>query len=611
MRITRWILAALVGALVVLPGAASVGAQESSGFEEIRLYDVKFVIEEDGSVLVIETIDYDFGFEQRHGIFRDIPVRENWEPKAHHDRVYPLEVVSVRATEGTPAQYKVETHGNTKRIKIGDPDRTITGVHGYEITYRLEHALNGFEDHDELVWDAIGADWALIIEQATVSVEAPGQIISVLCTTGPVRSETPCDNATSDGNRARFTQAQIFPFQAMTVSVAFPKGLVPAAALEPELEERWHWGRAFELSTVNVGGGIALLVAVVGAVGGLVWVKGRDRRYKGSAVDAAFGSADAEEELVPLGGEDETPVEFVPPDDLRPGQVGTLVDFRAHPLDVTATIVDLAVRGYLTIEEIPGGTSKPDWKLTKKKEPGDELEKYEQKLIEGLFRNRGDTVELSDLRYKFAARMGAVQKALNDDAMEKGWFTKRPDGVSLGAGCLGFFLVLGGAALTVLAIVFTRWAFIPIPIVIGGLLLMVAARWLPARTAKGYAVLRRTNGFRRFIEESEKERAQFAERKNLFSEYLPYAIVFGATDKWARAFSGLDDQLPDTASWYVGTTPFSVATFSHSIDGFTVSSAGTLTSSPPSTSSSSTGSSGFSGGGFSGGGGGGGGGGSW
>ena len=90
----------------------------------------------------------------------------------------------------------------------------------------------------------------------------------------------------------------------------------------------------------------------VGARAGVVF--GRDRRYKGSAVDVAFGSdaPDAPEERVPLVGEHETPVEFVPPDGLRPGQVGTLVDFKANPLDVTATIVDLAVRGYLMIEEL-------------------------------------------------------------------------------------------------------------------------------------------------------------------------------------------------------------------------------------------------------------------
>ena len=150
---------------------------------------------------------------------------------------------------------------------------------------------------------------------------------------------------------------------------------------------------------------------VAAGFGFLAYKRGRDRRYVGSPVDAAFGERrgrrgeDAKTETVPLGGEDETPVEFVPPDDLRPGQVGTLVDFTAHPLDVTATIVDLAVRGYLVIEEKPDSNGrKPDWKLTKKKEP-DGLEPYEVELMKGLFGSK-DEVELSDLRYKFASKMG-------------------------------------------------------------------------------------------------------------------------------------------------------------------------------------------------------------
>ena len=133
----------------------------------------------------------------------------------------------------------------------------------------------------------------------------------------------------------------------------------------------------------------------------------------------------------------------------------------------------------------------------------------------------------------------------------------------------------------------------------------MCAHWMPRRTAKGFGVLQLTRGFREFIEESEKDRARFAEQRNLFSEYLPYAVVFGATEKWARAFAGLDGELPDTTGWYVGTRLFTVAAFTSSMDGFTTTTAGTIASTP-----AASGSSGFSGG-FSGGGGGGGGGGSW
>ena len=112
-------------------------------------------------------------------------------------------------------------------------------------------------------------------------------------------------------------------------------------------------------------------------------------------------------------------------------------------------------------------------------------------------------------------------------------------------------------------------------------------------------------GFRRVIETSETDLARFAERENLFSRYLPYAIVFGCTEKWAERFASLGDGPSDT-SWYISTHPFTLAAFSDAIDGFTVTTAGTLSSTP-----AGSGGSGFGGGGFSGGGFGGGGGGSW
>jgi uncharacterized protein (TIGR04222 family) len=612
VRIGRVALALGIVALAfgLLPAAAS-GAPTQIGSERIPNYDVDVTIEPTGVVRVHETIDYDFGVIPKHGIFRDVPVRFDYALKDNHDRVYPLQVDSVRASEGTPAQYTIESGDSDgiglKRIKIGDPDRTISGRHTYDVTYTLRGVLNGFEDHDELNLNAIGPGWPVRIERATVDVRAPGDITRVTCFSGPARSDLPCETAESSGTTATFTQSDMPPGAAFTVVVAIPKGAVPPPA--PILEERFNLGEAFSLTPVTVGFGGALLALVVLVFLFLQYRFGRDRRYRGSAVDAAFGSESGADERVPVLHHEETPVEFVPPDDLRPGQLGTLVDFSANPLDVTATIVDLAVRGYLVIEEIPGEGGflhKPDWKLTKKKEPDAKLKAYEQRLLTALFED-GNEVKLSDLQYTFAARMNEVQQVLTDDASAQGWFARLPSVARMQWGFLGLIVLLIGAGVMTLLILFTKAALLGIPLIVAGILLMFGAYWIPQRTAKGTAVLRRTEGFRRFINESEKERARFAEKKNLFSEYLPYAIVFGATGKWAAAFAGLDDQPPDTSSWYVASTPFTFLAFSSAIDGFTVSTSGTLTSTPPSTS----GSSGFSGGGFSGGGAGGGGGGSW
>jgi uncharacterized protein (TIGR04222 family) len=439
----------------------------------------------------------------------------------------------------------------------------------------------------------------------------------VLCFEGTFGSRQSCATSGASGETATFTAKEIFPgyalgpFESMTVVVGIPKGAVPEP--KPILEERFSVTSAFRVTTATGGLGLGMLIVLVAIVLWLIWFFGRDRRYKGSSVDTAFGSDDpnAPEERVPLRGEHETPVEFVPPDGLRPGQVGTLVDFKANPLDVTATIVDLAVRGYLKIEELSEGGlfRKGDWKLTRMKEDDAALMPYEQKLLDGLFRDNPE-VQLSDLRYTFAGRMTKVLTELQKDAKDRGWFASRAALGSCAFAGIGFVVLVIGILLTIALALWTHAGLVGIPVIVAGIVMIAGSRWIPHRTAKGYAVLRHVDGFRRFIEESEKDRAQFAERKNLFTEYLPYAIVFGATEKWAHAFAGLGDEPPDTSSWYVSQSAFNYLAFSAAINSFTVASAGTLVSSPPSTSGSS-GSSGFSGGGFSGGGGGGGGGGSW
>src|SRR5918994_5281726 len=384
--------AALLGGLAGIVGVVALStpaAPETSaqfGPEQIRNYDVDVTIEPTG----------------------DVQVRFDYEPKANHDRVYPLEVESVRASEGTPSQYTLESGDidgiGLERIKIGDPDRTISGEHTYDITYTLRGVLNGFEDHDELNLNAIGPGWTVLIERATARVTAPADITRIACFSGPLMSTLPCAGATSAGTTATFTQDDIPPNAAMTVVVAMPKGAVPPP--KPILEKRFSLTAAFSLTPVTVGVGGALLAIVVLVFLFLQYRFGRDRRYRGSAVDAAFGSESGADERVPVLHHEETPVEFVPPDELRPGQLGTLVDFTANPLDVTATIVDLAVRGYLVIEEIPGEGGflhKPDWKLTKKKDPDAALKAYEQRLLTALFED-GNEVNLSDLQYTFATR---------------------------------------------------------------------------------------------------------------------------------------------------------------------------------------------------------------
>jgi uncharacterized protein (TIGR04222 family) len=592
-------LAIVVASLVCLLGSELAGAQST---ETIHRYDVAIRVERDGSLTITEVIDYDFGSARHHGIFRDVPTTLRYDGTS--DRVYPLEVVSVTATGGAPAGYTVEdVDGGKTEIKIGDPDRTVTGDHVYTIVYTIAAAMNGFAGHDELYWNAIGTEGSVPIERATVTVTAPGAITDVACFAGPDGSSLPCDRAKADAEGATFFHRGLSPYEGMTVVAALPKGVV--AQPVPQLRERWALERAFAATPWTVAGSGLLFVGIVGGLAAVLWRRGRDRRYLGSPIDQVMGNPTGEEQAVPLFEADASaPVEFAPPEDLRPGQIGTLVDERANVLDVSATIVDLAVRGFLTIQEIPkeGWFGKADWSLHRSEAPTDGLLGYERALVEGLFRD-GNDVTVSSLKTAFVERLKGVQDDLYDDAVGRGWFTTRPDKVRLMWKGRGVVLLLAGAALTYALARWTHWGLLGPPVLLGGLLLALEAHRMPARTAKGTAVLRRVRGFRIVIEKAEANIARWAEQENVFTRYLPYAIVFGCTDKWARAFAGIG--LPPDTTWYVGSQPFTYSAFADSMDHFTVTTSGTIASTP-----SGSGSSGFSGG-SSGGGGGGGGGGSW
>ena len=599
----RVLRAALVASgLLALVWAWSGVAAAQAG-ESIPSYVVGIRILPDGDLQITERIDYDFGSEPRHGIFRTIPSRFTYDDVS--DRIYRIEDVEVTSPTA-PDDVEVAEDGGVTTIRVGDPDQTITGRHRYTLRYRVEGALNGFPDHDELYWNAIGDEWQAPIERARVTVQAAADIQRVTCFQGYQGSTEECGRAAFEGSVARFAPGRTLqPFEGLTVVVAIPKGAVPEP--EPILEERWSASRAFSASPARAIATVVVLALAVGWIVGRWWRSGRDRRYRGSPVDQVMGTRSGEDEPIAWGeGDEEAPVEFSPPDRIHPGQMGLLLDERARTLHVTATIVDLAVRGFLTIEEIEkqGLFGKPDWILRRTDASDDDLPSYEKKLLQALFRS-GPEVTVSELRDTFATRLQDVKRSLLSSAVERKWFSESPDRVRTRWHVRGVLLILAGVAITVALAVWTSWALVGLAIVLSGILLTVVAGAMPARTAAGTAIVRRIRGFRRVIATAETHMSRWAEQENVFTRFLPYAIVFGLTEKWAKAFEDLGIQ-PETASWYVGPHPFTAMAFADSVDAFSVTTGGTLASTP-----SSSGSSGFGGGGFSGGGGGGGGGGSW
>ncbi len=442
--------------------AVQTGAAAQTGSEQIVSYDVAIAIQHDASILVTEQIVYDFGSQERHGIIRDIPVLSAYNKG--YDRYYPVDMRSVQSPDA-PAQYTVDNTGDTVMIKIGDPSQTVTGVHTYRLTYLVRSSMDPYADHDELYWGAIGDQWNVPIGQATVRVTAPAAPIGAACWAGPYGSTSECQQADIANGPATFTQAGLGPHETLTVAVSIPKGVI--APPRPVLRERWSLQRAFALTPVSLGacGG---LLAVMVMLGALVLVRSRHRRYVPSAPDPTGATPPPPGRPEPPSGHDQPAMVPAPLGDLRPGQAGTLLDGVANPRDVTGTIVDLAVRGYLQIAD-PGWQAAPgDWRLAQLDKTGGLLD-YERILLDGLFMNATTgsgtrSVRLSELGSEFALQLKRAQDALYTDVTTRGWFTTRPDRTRRKWRAIGSAMFAVGVAAVIVAAANTHLGLVPIPL---------------------------------------------------------------------------------------------------------------------------------------------------
>jgi uncharacterized membrane protein YgcG len=611
----RRTLAVLLVALLAtaMPLSRNVSPANALGDWTVNSMDVVYNVQPDGTIEAQETIRVDFGSLDKHGIFRYFntavpcgdPIPGAQQPiyscPSGSNREYDYSIKSVTHLDGSKWKYDVSETQGKLTVKIGDADVTVSGPQDYVITYTVRGAMDRYDDHDELYWDASGTWEESPIEQFTMSVNLPdGAETRAVCYEGSAGSDEQCVS-TASGNTATYLSArELSPNEQVTIVAGWQRGIVEVGP--PVLQDRATVSDFLTFDAAEfaglLGSGILGLLIVFGA-----WYRyGRDKSF----VTLHYLTNETEEHTRPLFGGPPVVVEFLPPEDLRPAQMGVLVDERADTLDVTATIVDLAVRGYLHITELPkkGWFGKNDWKLTKLKEAED-LNAFEKKVFNSLFSSSATEVELSDLRYKFAEDLAKAKNLIYDDAMKRKWFMQKPESARGMWVIVAIGLMFLGLGLSCFAALLVHRGLIFLGLIPAGFAMLIISRSMARRTALGSEMMRRVLGFRLYISTAEKYKQQFNEQENIFARYLPFAIVFGCVTKWAKAFEGLEATAQaSTASWYTGTNAFSAAAFSSNLQSFSSSVGSTLSS------TQSSGGSGFSGG-SSGGGGGGGGGGSW
>ncbi|MGI5268841.1 DUF2207 domain-containing protein [Nonomuraea sp. CA-218870] len=523
----RIVLAALVTTALALTAAPALAA--NAGITD----EVTMTLGEDGTLHVVEKITGGSGELKRTFVTRT-------RHDDTHDRLYEIT--------------------NVKGGAYADGVLTVTAPATVE--YDVKGAVTPTGQVEELRWFAVGG-WNVSVDRAAVVVTGPGQVQNLSCFAGELTSAIGCTTAAMDhtGTRAEFEQQGLAPGQALTVVVGFPER---ASGGRPILDERFSLANAFALNPVTGGALAALLVLLLGGVGLLYWTRGRDARVIGHEQGAV------------------NPVQnghFSPPDGVRPGQIGTLVDEQADVIDVTATIIDLAVRGYLRIDEQPRQTyDAPDWLLVRLPHaPANTLLPYEQALHDAIFEGR-DAVLLSQLSGSFTAHLGEVRDALYADVVRQGWFARRPDAERTRWTTIGIVLMVAGVLATAALAWFTSYGLLGLAVIIAGGALAVGGQYMPAKTAKGAAALAHTLGFREFLFSADLGNVPEKDRVELFSRYLPYAVIFDGVEHWSRLVASVtgNGQQADNLYWYHGPAEWDLSKFAGSMRTFTTTTSGAI-----------------------------------
>lgn len=615
----RRLVAALLIVCVLLI-SIPVPAHADAGDGVITRYDLTATVARDGRTQVRVDFDIDFGTDRQHGPYVTLPIRQQISGDPDHYRAFDISAVTARSSSGAPAEIQSDTNGGALVIKVGDPDREVTGRQSYQLVYTTNGLVNpkvSASGLDELNWNVIGTGWQIPLQNVSVTVIGPTPLARANCFAGDPDSRETCTNLTPDGDRTVFDQSVLEKGQGLTVVGGWPAGTFVGA--EPRLIPRRNLGNLFTPEGGTIGG--ALVLALLGSAFFLRRARrqGRDEQYAGLTPGLAPTGTGAM--AVQAATRTETAVRFLPPDDARPGPIGTLMDAKADPRDGTATVVDLAVRGWLRIEEISEDASesgKRDWQLIqlgqRSESTAGTLTGWEADLLEGLFSDDepGAEILLSELKGSFATTMQSTQKALYRDVTDRGWFKADPSRVRNRAVLVGVGVFFLGVVATISLAVTLGWGLIGLAVVVVGIVALATAGRLVARTATGAAVLQQARGFELYLKTAEADQIRFEEGVDVFSRYLPYAIVFGVADRWTKVFTQLaeDGRYQADPTWYASGQMVGLNAFAHGgfdgLDAFSSVATSSMTASSP----GSSGGSGFSGGGV-GGGVGGGGGGSW
>ena len=542
----------------------NVIAQDSNWI--INNFDSNITINQNATINIKETIDVDFYTNQKHGIYRNIPVK--YKDSLGQNLNLNLKVNSVKDQAGNNYNYEISNSDNDKVIKIGSADKTITGKNTYIINYEIKNAINYFPNYDELYWNVTGNEWDVIIEHASATINLPPEItkdkLQAKLFTGIYSSQN--ENGKIDLSDSKIfyqTNQELNPGQGLTIVAGWPINII-------------HKPTAIEKAWTTLVNNIYYFIPIIAffILLNLYLKHGRDPKGRGI--------------IVP---------EFTIPKNLTPLEIGAIIKETINHQDISATIIDLAIRKYIKIDvkEKKGYFGKShEIAFIKLKSADNELNDFEQTLLSGIFDDKKE-IKLKDIK-DFNKTFNNIKNQVFAKMTADGYFPKHPTHIK------SIFLTIGIVVLPISFFIYFGNLSFNISMLVTGLLFIIFAPFMPKKTPKGVELKEKILGLKLYLKTAERYRLKFQEKAQIFEKFLPVAISLGIATVWAGKFKHIYQN--NSPYWYHGYPGYIY------VPTALIADLDTMQSTVSNISAASSGGSGFSSGG-SGGGFGGGGGGSW
>jgi hypothetical protein len=493
------------------------------------------------------------------------------------DRQYVQSLSGITATvQGAAVQPTINSDDRftTVAVPINGPTNGSAEV---VMNYTVTGAVVTTDSGTALRWPMLQGLSASVAE-FIATVQIPTQFSYIQCTAGSPNSTVPCTFAAAGTESAQIPTFRDGPRgegEVVAIDIGFPPGGV---ASNEVIEYRWTVGRAFSAKPLPLALALGLLALGAIALYGLHRRAGVDRSPGGAREGRT--ARDQQQiskvgEFVPTGAGQS---QFRVVDDIRPGHVGTVADERVDPIDITATLVDLAVRGHLVITELPRESefARADWEIGRVDGASDGLRPFERQLLDGIA-PPGGSVRVSELASRVQESIGGVQNALYDEMVSNGWYERRPDDTRDRWTQLSLAALIISVVLTGVLAAFTTFGLVGLALILVSLGMVFVAQEMPSRTAKGAALLGGLGVLRSDLLSHPTNQMPPGRELQEISEVLPYAIVLGGVDRWLDAIVASDvDEHPDSydlpwyhgpENWHLNDLPDSMRNFVTTVSG--------------------------------------------